>query len=462
MPRMENFDLFARPVEAKRPLSVSELNERAASLLERDLGRIDVEGEISGFMAHRSGHWYFTLKDAQGQVSCCCFKGNQRGITAKPQDGMQVVVRGRLTVYSPRGSYQLVAEHVRPAGAGALLAKLEALKQKLLAEGLFAPERKRPLPMFVRRIALVTSPDGAAVRDFLRVATERHAGVSVLVFPTLVQGPGAAAAIAQAVRLASERADRYGLDLIVLTRGGGSSEDLGAFNDELVVRALADCVVPTVSAVGHEIDTTLSDLVADFRAPTPTAAAQRVVQDMAAVHAALGQRLRELVRLLRMQIGERRRRVHEGQIALRDPLRRLLRARQRIDLAAQALERSLAEHIGRERERLRALSVRLERAHPQALLVERSRRLEGVAERLPRAAQKILERRRERLARLAATLDALSPLAVLQRGYAIALTEPDQRAVRRATDVALGATLRVRLAQGALTVTVMKKEEDGS
>lgn len=444
---------------ADKSLSVSQLNDRAAQLLESALGRVYVEGEVSGFSPHRSGHWYFTLKDQNAQVSCCCFKGSQRWITAPPKDGARVIVRGKLTVYGPRGSYQLVIEHMKQAGAGDLLQQLEALKQKLRAEGLFAPERKRALPPLVRCVGVITSPDGAAVRDFIRVAQARDPGLRIVVIPSAVQGAASATPLAQAIRYVSEHHARLGVEVLVVARGGGAIEDLWGFNDEAVARALAACPIPTVSGVGHEVDHTLADLVVDERAPTPTAAAQLVAADMRAVALDFQRRQRELARALKVLLGDRKRRLQALELRLEDPVRQVARAKQQLDLALQDMERALRRRVLLARERVGRVQLVLEGAHPSRRLALHRARLDAVHARLQRSIERLVEQRRARLGQAAGRLDALSPLGVLSRGYAIA-RRADGRVVRAAAEAPPGTLLTIRLHEGQITARSIAGEED--
>lgn len=461
MTRPSTLDLFsdppARPA-AQRPLTISELNARAAKALDGELGAVTVVGEISGFVGHRSGHWYFTLKDAGAQVACACFKGSQRGVTFAPKDGASVVARGRVTVYAPRGSYQLVIDGLKLAGDGALQQRLELLKQKLAAEGLFAPERKRPLPRFPRRIGVLTSPDGAAVRDFLRVACERDPGIDVLVLPAKVQGQGSAEEVARMIALASTRAEELGLDVLVVTRGGGSIEDLWSFNEEAVVRALAACRIPTVSAIGHEVDSTLSDFVADVRAPTPTAAAQIVVPEMRAYALDLRRSVARLQRALHHTLERRRSRLARARATFRDPSRQLSTYRQRLDVQLTALEHAVRGDHAALAAQLGRLKLTLERNHPRYRLSEQRARVERGHHRLRHALHGATAQVRERLGRLASQLDALSPLAVLGRGYSVTLSSG--RAVRRPSDAPPGTELDILLAEGRINATVIAKKKE--
>jgi exodeoxyribonuclease VII large subunit len=399
-----------RPVEPaprREIYTVSRLNREARMLLEAGLPPLWIEGEISNFARPSSGHWYFTLKDADAQVRCAMFRSANLRARVAPRDGMQVLVRARVSLYEARGEYQLIAELLEDAGEGALRRRFEELKAKLAAEGLFDAALKRALPRLPRRIGVVTSPTGAAIRDILHVLARRFPAIPVLIYPVPVQGAGAAAEIAAAIRLASERRDA---DVLILARGGGSLEDLWAFNEEPVARAIRDSAVPVVSGVGHEIDFTIADFAADVRAPTPSGAAEVVVPDRAEWLRALGA-------------------SHE----------RLARAWRRVG--------------GQARERLAWLARRLELTHPRTRLTARAQRLDELEARLGRALRRELAAAGARLAAAARTLNAVSPIATLERGYAI-VTRADGRVVRAARDVAAGDTVRARTAVGSIAATV--------
>ena len=396
------------PGLANRPaLRPAQLNALARDLLEGSFPAIWVEGELSGLARPGSGHLYFTLKDERAQVRCALFKPKTQGLRFVPRDGMQVLVRGRLTLYEPRGDYQLVLEQMEEAGEGALRRAFEALKVKLAAEGLFSPDRKRPLPRFVRRLGVLTSPSGAVIRDIQSVLARRWPLLEVELLPVPVQGATAAAAIVQMLHAAAA-AQRH--DVLLLTRGGGSLEDLWCFNDEIVVRAIAASPVPVVSAIGHEVDFTLCDFVADLRAPTPSAAAELLVPDRVALQA----RLLQTETLLARQLG-----------------RRLERHRQSID----------------------QLGLRLQATRPQQRMERQREHLVLLAARRDQALLRLLERRRAHLRELGRGLHVASPLATLERGYAI-LQRDDGRAVRSAVEVETGEVLRARLARGELRLRV--------
>ncbi|MBX5465152.1 MAG: exodeoxyribonuclease VII large subunit [Clostridia bacterium] len=405
---MEQIALFD---EGARELTVGELARRLRLFVEAEpeLQDLRVVGEISNWKDHSSGHAYFTLKDAAAQIRCVMFRDRRSRLAFRPADGMQVRVWGDVGYYERGGDLQLYVRALEEVGGlGELYRQLEALKRRLEAEGLFEPARKRPLPRLPRRIGVVTSPTGAAIRDIIRVSRQRYPGVALLLFPTPVQGEEAPPAIAHAIELANRLALT---DVLIVGRGGGSAEELWAFNDERVVRAIAASRIPVVSAVGHEVDFTLADAAADLRAATPSAAAERVVPVRAELEAQLEELARRLARGLRRQLEERRRRV---------------------------------DFLGRSRV-LRS---------PRFLLVDRAQRLDELGERLERALERLLRRRGDRLAALGARLEALSPLSVLGRGYAILRRERDGAVLRDAGEVATGERVEAVLARGRLRARV--------
>jgi exodeoxyribonuclease VII large subunit len=432
----------------RRILSVSELTRAVKDTLEGRFGGLWVEGEISNLRMHTSGHVYFTLKDEEAQVRAVLFRSRVRRLRFEPADGLHVLAFGRLDVYAVRGEYQLVCEILEPKGLGALQLAFEQLKARLAAGGLFDPARKRPLPALPRRVGLVTSPTGAAVRDFLRVVTRRFAGLQVLVCPVRVQGDTAAGEIVEALEILNRLG---GLDVIVLARGGGSLEDLWAFNEEAVARAIAASKIPVISAVGHETDVTIADFVADLRAPTPSAAAELVVREktelvrqLAALRARLGQAIGKRTARLGDRLADfRRRRV------LTDPGRPLRDWARRVDDLGLRLGRAMARHDARTRERL----ARAARALRPALLaapVRHQQRLAGqLGGRLERAVRGEATRRRRAVEAMAARLDSLSPLACLARGYAI-VAGPSGAVLTRADGVGVGERVTVRLREGGL------------
>jgi len=443
----------------RRALTVSELTERIQGVLETEFLDVWVEGEISNLKLAASGHWYFSLKDADAQLAAVVWRTDARLVRFRPKDGMKVLARGQLRVYPPRGAYQLSVQVLEPLGKGSLQQAYEELKQKLEREGLFDPARKRPLPMLPRRIGVVTSPTGAVLRDILRVLRSRYADLEVLVYPALVQGDGAAAEIAQGIRALNRLG---GLDVILLARGGGSLEDLWAFNEEAVARAIAASRIPTISAVGHETDFTIADFVADLRAATPSAAAERVVQAKAELQARVQALDERRDGALRLRLARVRARVeaaaaHRVFAAERGRLRNLA---QRTDELARRSETGLLRLVERGRAHERRLRERLEAFRLDRQLAARRERLERQSDRLAVLFRAETEKRRSRLGRLAASLDGLSPLSVLARGYALVWHEARERLLRDASEVEAGEPLRIRLHKGALRATIVSKETE--
>ncbi|MBP7149510.1 MAG: exodeoxyribonuclease VII large subunit [Acidobacteria bacterium] len=439
-----------------RPLTVTELNERADAVLRERVGPAWIAGEIARFTAHGSGHWYFNLIDGKGSVGCAMFRGRNSSLRFRPTEGMSVLVMAVPGVYAAQGKFQLIVEHMEPAGAGAAALALEQRKQRLAAEGLFDAGRKKPLPMLARRIGVATSVDGAALRDVLRVLRRRFAGVAVLVAPCCVQGATSPGEIVEALGAL----DRRGLDVILLVRGGGAREDLAAFDDERVVRAVAACRTPVVAGIGHEIDTTLADLAADLRAPTPSAAAEVVVRERHELLRRVDGLRRHLVQCARHYLGRARGRL---QVALGSRAfamdGRLARLRVHSAELERRLERAHRERLRRRRERLDALRARLAPEAHLARVRERQQRLARLVDRLAPAVRRGLAAHRGRLADLAGRARGLSPLDVLARGYAV--VHAGNRAgpiVRDAAALAAGETIFIRLARGAATAAVTRTQ----
>jgi exodeoxyribonuclease VII large subunit len=447
----------AAKARLRRTLTVTQLSERIAGLLETELADFWVEGEVSNLSAPASGHLYFSLKDQNAQIRAVIWKSDLRYVKFRPKDGMKVVARGQLSVYAKKGEYQIQVQLLEPLGKGSLQAAFEELKQKLEEEGLFDAARKRPLPLLPRRIGIVTSPTGAAIQDMLRVLGLRYANLEVLLYPARVQGEGAAFEIAQGIR-ALQRVP--GLDVLIVARGGGSLEDLWPFNEEAVARALAASKLPTISAVGHETDFTIADFVADLRAATPSAAAERVVlakQELVARIRALEQRRDAGLRLRFQHLRARCLAVTSHRVFAAE--RGRLRAQaQGVDGLAQRSERAALRQLERAKAGLLRRSERLERFRFERQVAQRRERLQRARERLLARFRSQQDGRRGAWSRLSAMLDSLSPLAVLARGYSLVWDEAQGRLLRRADEVEPGATLRVRLREGGLRATVTSKE----
>ena len=451
----------------RRPLTVTELTESVRKAIEARFASVWVEGEISNFKSHSSGHWYFTIKDEGAQLRAKCFRSANSRIRFRPKDGLHVRARGRLTVYEARGDYELIVEALDPVGAGALQIAFEQLRDRLRAEGLFAPELKRPLPLFPRRVGIVTSPTGAAIRDILNVITRRTNTVHVLFSPARVQGESAGPDIARAIRLINqhhERAQRERrfndlIDVLIVGRGGGSTEDLWAFNQEEVARAIRASTIPVISAVGHETDFTIADFVADQRAPTPSAAAELVAAREDQICSAIEQMGQNLTRLMRYKLVNARARVQERALSrvFNEVRGRLRDAYDATSSAQRRLEIEATRKLRSANDRAEALNRSLAPAQLRARLAAARVRYESAYSSSHAAIEKTLEGGAQRLGLAVASLDALSPLGVLQRGYAIAQGN-DGRLLRNTANLSAGDSIKVRLAKGSLTAEVTDVE----
>ena len=432
--------------------SVSRLNKEVRALLERGLGVIWVEGELSNFSQPSSGHWYFSLKDRDAQVRCAMFRLKNAALGFTPKAGQHVLARGRVSLYEPRGEYQLIVDHLEEAGVGALQREFERLKAKLAAEGLFASDRKRALPRFPRRIAVVTSPTGAAVRDVLNILARRFPPAGVLVYPTPVQGAAAAPAIVQSLQLASERAD---CDVLILARGGGSIEDLWAFNDERVARAIRACAIPVVTGIGHEIDFTIADFAADARAPTPSGAAELVAPDRVACLDALSRMAARMNACMKRELRVVSARVANVDARLKQahPGMRLAHQAQRLDDLEQRLASAAHAVLHTRRHRLNEAFTGLLQQSPERIAREYRRRHEALDARLRRAVGDYLSRREHRLELAQRALRTASPLATLARGFAI-VTRQDGTLITDASSVLAGEEIEARMATGRLRARV--------
>jgi exodeoxyribonuclease VII large subunit len=450
---MEMTESTSSPARPDRDVySVSRLNREVRVLLERGFGSLWLEAEISNFARPSSGHWYFSLKDAAAQVRCAMFRQRNMLCAFTARDGQKVLVRARIGLYEPRGEYQLIVDHMEDAGLGALKRQFEELSAKLAAEGLFAVERKRPLPGLPKRIGIVTSPTGAAVRDILHVLARRFPAAAVLVYPVPVQGAQAAAEIIAALQTAGRRAE---CDVLILARGGGSLEDLWAFNDERLARAIVASPIPVITGIGHEIDFTIADFAADVRAPTPSAAAELAVPDAEEwrnAFAQLGARLQRGVRRRLEEHGERLRWL-SGRAALASPVARLSARAQRLDELEQCLVRAVRRRLEGHRERLRWLTGRAALVSPANRLGQQLLRLGNLQQQLQRAMRLALDARQKKLLPLARTLNAVSPLATLDRGYAIVSAEGGE-ILRNAADAKPGTLIDARLAHGNIRARV--------
>ena len=436
--------------------TISRLNQEVRALLEGHFPLLWIEGEISNLARPSSGHLYFALKDEQAQVRCALFRMRNRNLGFTPDNGMQVLVRARVSLYEGRGEFQLIVEEMEQAGDGALRRAFELLKQRLAALGLFDAAHKRPLPRLPRCIGVITSPTGAALRDILTTLRRRFPAIPVLIYPVTVQGVGAADKIARAIHLASERAD---CDVLILARGGGSLEDLWAFNEEVVAHAVYDCRIPLVAGIGHETDITIADFAADQRAATPTAAAEMASPDATEWIQQFVRYQRRLAARIQTQITYHRQALRGLAQRVQHPRQRLLKQAQRLDELEQRLHHARRMSYRHAVSRLAELKAHLQRHSPMQRLMQAYLACSHLSQRL-RAAQSLLnERWRGQLASVTRALDAVSPLATLGRGYAIIKRLPDGRLVRTASDVAAGDCIEARLAQGSLLCSIDKIHE---
>jgi exodeoxyribonuclease VII large subunit len=452
---------FEDPHQTRRIWPVRELVSQVRDLVEEQYGDIWVEGEISNYRPAPSGHLYFTLKDADAQLPIVLFRRQAMLLRFRPEDGLHVLVRGRVSVYEQRGQLQLVAETMQPVGAGSLQLAFEQLKERLKAEGLFDAARKRPLPTFPRTVGIVTSPTGAVIRDFLNIVARRHSGLSVLLVPVPVQGEQAPAEIEAAINLLNNAA-LHGtppstslVDLIVLARGGGSLEDLAAFNSERVARAIASSKLPVVSAIGHETDFTIADFVADLRAPTPSAAAELITEAQHIIFDRLAQQSHRLDRAARFQLLQAHQRLNRLPVSRAETRVAALlhRSAQRVDDLSQRLDSALDHAIRLRQSRTSELTASILRHDPRQALAQARERLLACRTHLDRSAERLIHTSAAGLSSLDARLHSLSPLSVLDRGYALVLNA-DGALVRSSAQLAAGDLLNTRLADGSFTSRV--------
>ncbi|MFD1176256.1 exodeoxyribonuclease VII large subunit [Paenibacillus puldeungensis] len=447
----------------RRILTVKELNRYIRMKLESDslLAEVWIRGEISNFTHHSSGHMYFTLKDADSRIKCIMFASHNQRLPFIPKEGSRVIARGNVSVYERDGQYQFYATHMQPDGIGSLYLAFEQLKQKLGDEGLFATERKRPLPRFPRTIGVVTSPTGAAVRDILTTLQRRYPLASVVLYPVLVQGKGAAPSIVKAIRALNAMGEA---DVLIVGRGGGSLEELWAFNEEQVARAIYESAIPVISAVGHETDFTIADFVADLRAATPTAAAELAVPHAAELRAQLRQREQVLQQSLQHRLQQARERLRrlQGSPALQQPQRSLLQHAQRLDRLSSRLESRMEMRLQLSRASYDRTHQRLLRFHPQEALQFANRRRQEADRLLRQAMLGTLKEKSRQLTSGIRQLDALSPLKVMGRGYSLVYDEHGQRLIKSLGDVEPGDQITIKMTDGELDCQVWGMRREGA
>ncbi|MGI1677275.1 MAG: exodeoxyribonuclease VII large subunit [Cellvibrionaceae bacterium] len=446
---MSNTPLIANPPN-REVISVSQLNRKAKQLLETHMALMWVEGEISNFATPASGHWYFTLKDSDAQVRCAMFRGRNSLTRFKPKQGQQVLIRARVSLYEGRGEYQLIAEHIEEAGFGVLQRAFEALKTKLAKEGLFEEEHKQEIPSIPKHIAVITSPTGAAIRDVLSVLERRFAGIPVTIIPVQVQGEGAAQQISDAIKLAN-KADRF--DVILLTRGGGSLEDLWPFNEEIVARTIFDSELPIVSAVGHEVDFTMSDFVADLRAPTPSAAAEilspdgvDLMQTFSGYDILLGQSLQRVV-------NHNKHLINSLSSRLRHPGERIQSRAQHLDNLEMRMQKAIGFTLHESKSTLKSVAQRQQHLHPGKQISQLALNVNQLAKRSSLYVQQKIKNEKNNLGKMAEILQTVSPLNTLKRGYSVAL-DNDGTILKNTSNVAVGDSITTKLGDGELRCTV--------
>jgi exodeoxyribonuclease VII large subunit len=434
-------------------LTVEQLNRQIRQMIEGQLDTLWVQGEISNFKAHTSGHYYFSLKDSKSQISAVMFRGHNSRLKFRPKDGDEVLVRGKVTVYEPRGNYQIMAEAMEPVGAGALQKAFEQLKEKLKKEGLFETARKRPLPAHPKHIAIVTSPTGAAIRDMLNILARRNRSSQVTVVPTVVQGATAAPQIVAALKLAYRIPD---VDVIIVGRGGGSIEDMWCFNDEALARTIAESPVPIVSAVGHEIDFTISDFVADLRAPTPSAAAELVSKNSEEIFQRLGSLRRFLDLSMAKHLKLARQKLNHFEVRLVNPKRKLQDLALRNDDLFNRLSQAMNFFVEKRKMRVALLHEGL--TSPRAVIDQKKSQLQMLKLRMNQNMKTFLKAKTDQLSQSVAVLNSMSPLKVVERGYSMAKTKG--KILKKANQVQVGEKIELTLMQGRLEAQVTQIFED--
>ncbi|MCK8120080.1 exodeoxyribonuclease VII large subunit [Pseudoalteromonas sp. 2CM32C] len=443
--------MFSKP--SQTVYTVSRLNREIRTLLEQGFASLVLTGEISNFIAPASGHWYFSLKDDKAQIKAAMWRGNNRSQSYRPENGAQVTVKARVSLYEPRGDYQLIVEHMEPAGEGQLKQEFDALKMRLAAEGLFSSAYKKPLPQNINRIGVITSATGAAIKDILTVLKRRAPQLEVIIYPAMVQGKEAHIHLINQIELANARNE---VDILILGRGGGSLEDLWCFNHEQLARAIHNSDLPIISAVGHEIDTTISDYVADMRAPTPSAAAELVSPNTQELHSKVTQLINRLNNAFKHSIADKRALATQLQhrLNLCHPRNQLNQKAQRLDELSITLQQAMQSRLYQQERTLNNLTPRLMRQSPDKKLAQASHQLSQLQARLNQAIQQQLQQANNSLALQASKLDSVSPLNVLARGYSITKTQQG-KVVKSVGQIKAGDVLVTELVDGSIKSTAL-------
>jgi len=443
--------MFSKP--SQTVYTVSRLNREIRTVLEQGFASLVLTGEISNFIAPASGHWYFSLKDDKAQIKAAMWRGNNRSQSYRPENGAQVTVKARVSLYEPRGDYQLIVEHMEPAGEGQLKQEFDALKMRLAAEGLFSSAYKKPLPQNINRIGVITSATGAAIKDILTVLKRRAPQLEVIIYPAMVQGKEAHIHLINQIELANARNE---VDILILGRGGGSLEDMWCFNHEQLARAIHNSDLPIISAVGHEIDTTISDYVADMRAPTPSAAAELVSPNTQELHSKVTQLINRLNNAFKHSIADKRALATQLQhrLNLCHPRNQLNQKAQRLDELSIALQQAMQSRLYQQERTLNNLTPRLMRQSPDKKLAQASHQLSQLQARLNQAIQQQLQQANNSLALQASKLDSVSPLNVLARGYSITKTQQG-KVVKSVGQIKAGDVLVTELVDGSIKSTAL-------
>ncbi|MDP6917564.1 MAG: exodeoxyribonuclease VII large subunit [SAR86 cluster bacterium] len=438
-------------------ISVSEINKRAKSILEENFPFVWIQGEVSNFFSAASGHWYFSLKDESSEIRCAMFTNKNHHITFEPKDGDHLVLNGTLSIFEGRGQYQIIVEHIELAGEGALLKAFEELKKKLQLEGLFDDSIKRQLPAYPKNIAVVTSPDGAVIQDIINVLDRRSPFLDLTVVPTLVQGEKAAPLICDALNKVGKLKN---IDVVILARGGGSIEDLWAFNNEEVARAIVNCPTPIISAIGHETDFTISDFVSDLRAPTPSIAAEIISQPYSELIETLEGYQNYISRSVISQIDLQRTQITNLIKRIRHPGDKLREISQKLDYIETTLIQNINQEISFKKNGLNLKDLSLQQNSPQNKVKEAKVYLQNASKDLLKALKLEIERKNTVLAEIVATLQAVSPLSVLSRGYSIISTEPDGKILSSSNQVEIGQSISAILSKGSIKAEIKSKNEN--
>jgi len=435
----------------RQVLTVSQLNRKAKHLMESELGTIWLEGEISNFIHAASGHWYFTLKDSSAQIKCAIFKFKNRLINLSPKEGDKVIIKGKVSLYEARGDYQMIADYMEPAGLGNLQQELNALVKKLESQGLFSADKKKELPYLPRAIGVITSPTGAAIHDVLTVLERRCPMIPIIIYPTQVQGKTAASNIIAALQKAQHRNE---CDVLLMTRGGGSLEDLWSFNDEQLANKISQCPIPIVAAIGHEVDVTITELVSDLRAATPSAAAELIAPDQQSLWQKLDIHSQDLNNCINGKIYHLQTRLNIARLKLKDPEHSILQAQRQLAISIDRLRNAFTNQIDSNRNQLERLSKKLAHFHPKEKLMRNRHQLEFMKNRLKISLQNTLQQQKNKLAITANKLNTLSPLSTLGRGYSITRDKKTNQVITKINQVTNKQDISIMLSDGEIECQV--------